>query len=128
MSQSLYQLLEYPREMIHAHIVLSGCSQRGVYSESSHECQQCHDRKSCKWVRELSTGTSEENQLMFLELALENMISHAAVLEHDVSSCQCNTCRWITDANESYHELLIDRDGIFDHEVVVNIFAQKNNS
>ena len=53
MSLQLQQLLEYPYEVMRAHIILIGCEQHGKYDSASHECKHCYDRVSCMWVNQL---------------------------------------------------------------------------
>jgi hypothetical protein len=113
MKQPLYQLLEYPHEVMQAHVKLIGCDQHGIHNQRCHECQVCPDRVSCSWVNELSSDSSEtytvHKQVMLLEHALDSMMTYAQLLEHDVFSCSCDNCKWIQRAFNTYNKLLVNK-------------------
>jgi len=110
MAQALWQLLEYPRDVMKAHIMLSGCAQHGIHDQNCHECVLCHEHTSCKWIQELAGNLSEERQVSFLEYALDNMISHVGTLDHKISTCSCSSCLWISNAMQTYSDVLIKND------------------
>ena len=113
MKQPLQQLLDYPYEVMHAHVKLVGCAQHGNYDKHSHECHLCPDRKSCIWVNEVTTDDiesySDNRQMMLLEHAMDSMMSYAHLLEHDVKRCSCTNCQWIRRAMNTYNDYLIDK-------------------
>ena len=113
MTQSLPTLFEYPHEIMRANIMLIGCGQHGTYQEDNHECQHCHDMESCIWVNRLPNALSDNNselqQITFLKYALNNMESYARLLNHDVSTCTCTNCQWISSALNAYDN--------FDHHI-----------
>ncbi len=119
MKQPLQQLLEYPYEVLQAHVKLIGCAQHGVYNRRSHECHMCPDQESCKWVNQISSDDSRQysvnRQVLMLEHALDSMMSYARLLEHDVNSCNCTNCKWIQRALKTYNELLINNDQFQSH-------------
>ena len=114
MNHHLQQLLEYPHEVIRAHIMLAGCGQHGAFNKDCYECDQCHDKDSCEWIKqfesEMLENFSEEKKVVYLEHALDSMMSYVRIAEHNVNACTCYNCVWISKAMSAYNDMLISAD------------------
>lgn len=109
MRRQLIEALTYPRLLVQRLIEEGNCPNKSLFEATGERCNHCGSDADCDWVNCLrdfrnfdkkSTETLSESLREGIKL-VEALHSE---LRHDETTCTCETCNWIRNAEHLTEE------------------------
>jgi len=109
MRQKLIEALIYPRLLVMNLIEEGNCSHESLYDATGERCNNCDLDGECTWVKCLQDFRHfDEKPTEALSASLREGIKLVEALHnelrHDETSCICETCIWIRNAEHLTEE------------------------
>jgi hypothetical protein len=122
MRQQLIEALLYPRKMLEELIEVGNYAQKNMFEATGERCHHCEGTGDCSWdhcLEDFQKLNEAPDAVLTASLRegirlVESMHRH---LRHDETTCTCETCNWIRNAEhlteEAEHKLPhVDPPGI----------------
>ena len=105
MREKLIEALTYPRLLVLKTIEDRDCPQGALFEASKERCFQCEMNKECHWVSCLNDFADFADKPTYtINASLRYAIGVAESLhndiEHDRTTCTCEFCSWVRDAQQ----------------------------
>jgi len=109
MRQQLIEALLYPRLMVMNLIEAGNYPHENLYEATGERCHHCDTTGECKWVTclqdfRLFDEKSTESLSASLREGIKLVESLHSELRHDETTCTCETCIWIRNAEHLTEE------------------------
>lgn len=109
MQQQLIEALLYPRKIIEELIREGNYAKKNLFEATGERCNHCDGSGNCGWehcvedFQQLGLKTDEALSVSLREgiRFIESLHSH---LRHDETTCTCETCSWIRNAEQLMEE------------------------
>ena len=103
MRRQLIEALTYPRLLILKMIDERDCVHDSLFEATSERCHECDINRECHWATCLNDFSElmekpEHTLNASLRYAVRLVESFHSELRHDESSCNCEACTWVRDA------------------------------
>jgi len=110
MRHQLIEALLYPRKMVEELIAEGNFQHKNLYEATGERCQHCDGSGNCGWAtclhdfRHYDDMTTEELGAALREgiRLVESLFNE---LHHDETSCHCETCTWVRNAEHLIEEV-----------------------
>ncbi len=109
MRQQLIEALLYPRMMVEELIEEGNYVHKNLFEATGERCHHCEGDGDCDWshclqdFKELDKRTTESLSASLRE-GLKLVESLHSKLRHDETTCTCETCNWIRNAEHLTEE------------------------
>ena len=109
MRRQLIEALSYPGLMVRQLIEAGNYPSRSLYEATEQRCHKCDGKGECNWSRCLEDFRRlDEKSTEFLSETLREGIKLVEALHselrHDETTCTCETCCWIRNAEHLTEE------------------------
>lgn len=109
MRRQLIEALTYPRLLVMRLIEEQNCSHKSLFDATGERCNHCDLDETCGWAKCLNDfGKFEDKPVEILNASLREGIklveSLHCELHHDETTCTCETCSWIRNAEHLTEE------------------------
>jgi len=109
MRHQLIEALIYPRLLVQKLIAERDCPHDSLFEATSERCHGCDLGQECHWVscmNDFSDFENKENHTInaSLRYGIKLVESLHYKLRHDESTCTCEPCTWIRDAQRLTEE------------------------
>jgi len=109
MQQQLIEALLYPRKMVEDLVQDGNYTHKNMFEATGERCNHCDGTGDCGWdhcvedFQQLGRKTEEALSVSLREgiRFIESLHSH---LRHDATTCTCETCNWIRNAEHLLEE------------------------
>ena len=109
MRRQLIEALTYPRLLVQRLIEEGNCPHESLFDATGERCNHCDSEKECSWVncmrdfRKFDKKTTETLSVSLREgIKLVEALHNE--LRHDETTCTCETCNWIRNAEHLTEE------------------------
>lgn len=109
MRHELIEALTYPRLLVQGLIEERDCPHDSLFDATSERCHTCDVGRDCHWVcclNDFSEFDNKENHTLnaSLRYGIKLVESLHSKLRHDESTCTCEPCTWVRDAQRLTEE------------------------
>ena len=109
MRRQMIEALSYPRLLVKRIIDGRDCPHESLFEATSERCRQCDINSECHWVTcldEFSNFADKPDHTInaSLRYGVKLVESLHSELRHDETTCTCEACSWIRDAQRMIEE------------------------
>ena len=109
MRHQLIEALTYPRLLVQKLIESRDCPHDNLFEATSERCHQCDLNRDCHWVcclNDFSDFKDKQDHTInaSLRYGIKLVESLHSKLRHDESTCTCEPCTWVRDAQRLTEE------------------------
>jgi len=109
MRRQLREALSYPRLLVLKIIDEQDCPHDSLFAATDERCHQCQLNSECHWVNCLNDFSDFEDKSTHtlnasVRYGIKLVESLHEELRHDETTCRCEPCTWIRDAQRLTEE------------------------
>lgn len=109
MRRQLIEALTYPKLLVLKIIDQKDCPHASLFDMTSQRCHQCNVNRQCHWVSCLDEFADFKDKPAYtlnasLRYGVKLVESLHSNLRHDETTCTCEPCSWVRDAQRLTEE------------------------
>jgi len=109
MRRQLIEALTYPRLLVLRLIEEGNCPHKSLFEATGERCNHCDTTEECTWVncmRDFRNTDKKTTETLSVSLREGIKLVEAlhSELRHDETTCTCETCNWIRNAEHLTEE------------------------